>query len=75
MSRKAKGRRATSPTPTPPVSKPKGRKKAGSTLQVPDEQYEEFLKFQAQKKKETESSHKEGMSYRFLMNGKYSNQC
>ncbi|KIK32203.1 hypothetical protein CY34DRAFT_19212 [Suillus luteus UH-Slu-Lm8-n1] len=59
MSRKAKGRRATSPTPTPPVSKPKGRQKAGSTLQVPDEQYEEFLKFQAQKKKETESSRKE----------------
>ncbi|KAG0698796.1 hypothetical protein DFH29DRAFT_1002492 [Suillus ampliporus] len=59
MTHKAKSKRAKSPTPTPPVSKTRGRKKAASTLQVPDEQYEEFLKFQAQKKKEAECSHKE----------------
>ncbi|KAG0705536.1 hypothetical protein DFH29DRAFT_996852 [Suillus ampliporus] len=59
MTRKAKSKRAKSPTPTPPVSKTRGQKKAASTLQVPDEQYEEFLKFQAQKKKEAECSHKE----------------
>ncbi|KAG1807805.1 uncharacterized protein BJ212DRAFT_1485381 [Suillus subaureus] len=59
MSHKAKSKRAKSPTPPPPVSKTRGQKKAASTLQVPDEQYEEFLKFQAQKKKEAECSHKE----------------
>ncbi|KAG0698641.1 hypothetical protein DFH29DRAFT_1002659 [Suillus ampliporus] len=59
MSRKAKSKRAKSPTPAPPVFKTKGQKKAASTLQVPDEQYEEFLKFQAQKKKEAECSRKE----------------
>ncbi|KAG2039339.1 hypothetical protein BDR03DRAFT_1008974 [Suillus americanus] len=44
MSCKVKSKRAKSPTPSPPV---------------PDKQYEEFLKFQAQKKKEVECSHKE----------------
>ncbi|KAG1744091.1 uncharacterized protein EDB91DRAFT_1246973 [Suillus paluster] len=59
MSCKANSKRAKSPTPPPPVSKTRGRNEVASTLQVPDEQYEEFLKFQAQKKKEAECSHKE----------------
>ncbi|KAG2110805.1 uncharacterized protein F5147DRAFT_772078 [Suillus discolor] len=65
MSRKSskpKEKGARSLTPTPPVAKTRGRKKAsGSKVQVSDDQYEEFLKFQAQKKKEAELNHKENV--------------
>ncbi|KAG1787967.1 uncharacterized protein HD556DRAFT_1448296 [Suillus plorans] len=61
-SSKPKEKAARSLTSTPPVAKTRGQKKApGSKVQVSDNQYEEFLKFQAQKKKEAELNRKENV--------------
>lgn len=59
----AKGKVTRALTLAPPIAKTRAqRKPTGSKVQVSDNQYEEFLKFQAQKKKKAaEVNHKESM--------------
>ncbi|KAG2158724.1 uncharacterized protein EDB93DRAFT_1245956 [Suillus bovinus] len=59
----AKGKVTRALTPAPPIAKIRAqRKPTGSKVQVSDDQYEEFLKFQAQKKKKAaEVNHKENV--------------
>ncbi|KAG2059824.1 hypothetical protein BDR06DRAFT_1003385 [Suillus hirtellus] len=56
---KGKGKRPPSPTSSAPPASNKGKTKASKV--ITDDQYDEFLKFQAQKKKEAELNRRKGL--------------
>jgi hypothetical protein len=55
---KGKGKRPPSPTSSAPPASNKGKTKASKV--ITDDQYDEFLKFQAQKKKEADLNRRKG---------------